>query len=265
MLSQIFSTENNIYLALTAAALVGFWLKWRWTRYVLLLVSVVTLGFLQLACPSPIDAYQNLALHWREAANSTNLLIKIGIVLVPALLFGKLFCGWICQKGVIQEFVFQRKLRWDPPARVDRALRKVKYLVLAATIAVPMIWGLKVFNRETQPFKVIWNLSGGWFAIGFLAVIILASLFIYRAYCRYICPLGALLALVGYVSRVRFRVPEGADCNGCGRVQRECLIGAMQCPDKSGATLRVDRGECIMCGECRVECGRGAVGIRFWR
>ena len=109
-------------------------------------------------------------------------------------------------------------------------------------------------------------LEGGIFAIIFLGIIVISSIFIYRPYCRYICPIGALLALIAYVNRIRFVFTKESDCIRCTLAEKSCEILAMTCPSTKNALekLHVDIGECIMCGECRYACPKNIIKIKLF-
>ncbi len=144
------------------------------------------------------------------------------------------------------------------PPRLDRALRKLKYVMLAAIIGLPLGLHYQPFNSETSPFAALFNLGGGLAALILLGLTLLASLFVYRPFCRYVCPTGALLGLMARLSRLRVFV---SNCTGCQLACRKCEIGALTCPTKdAGTQFSIDKSECVMCGECRRHCPQG---LRF--
>ncbi len=256
MFDAIFVEGNIIYLVFLGVAIIAFHFKKVWLRYPIMLLSLAMIGFLQMGCPSPVRALQNVAGNLTQLDTVIPFAAKVAIVVISALFFGKIFCGWVCPKGVIQEFLFQKKLRWQVPLIWDRWLRKLKYVMLVLVIALPLFWHYKPFNSETSPFAALFNLGGGTIALAILAVTLVSSLFIYRPFCRYVCPTGALLGLAAYLSRVKFLTSH---CTACQRASTQCEIGAFHCPAKDGTEdcLSVDKGECIMCGECRSNCPQG--------
>ena len=175
---MVFSTENLIYILFMAIAIAGFLLKNRAIRWIVMLGSLAVIGFLQMGCPSPIGAIQNIAIMPFEFAKTLPFWIKLAIVVIPAFFLGPIFCGWVCPKGVIQELLFRKELSIKIPEKLDNRLRKIPYLVLAALITVPILFHTKIFTSTVSPFKVIFNLMGPLFALGFLIVIIASSLVI---------------------------------------------------------------------------------------
>lgn len=252
MLQDIFVEGNILYLIFLAIAIVAFHLKKMWLRYGVMLAALATIGFLQMGCPSPTRAIQIIAADPGKLSTMIPFVAKIGIVLLTAFFYGKIFCGWVCPKGSIQEFLYQKKLRFNVPAKVDTYLRKLKYVMLVLIVVLPLFFHYKPFNPNIAPFAALFNLGGGTIAVGLLGITLTASIFIYRPFCRYICPVGALLAIMSYLNWTKFRV---TDCTHCQLACKQCEMGALRCPTKSGEhNFSIDKGECIMCGECRENC-----------
>jgi len=220
-----------------------------------MLASLALIGFLQMGCPSPVNALQNIAANIGHWSTVVTFIVKIALVLLVTAFYGKIFCGWVCPKGSIQEFLYQKKLRVNVPPTLDKWFRKLKYVLLLLVIVLPWGFDYKPFNAGTSPFAALFNLSGGILAIVLLGIILFTSLFVFRPYCRYLCPTGALLGIVSYLNRVKFLSKE---CTFCQLACKQCEIGALTCPTKQAdKCFSVDKGECMMCGECRGNCPKG--------
>lgn len=191
-------------------------------------------------------------------------LILFAGTLVVTLLGGRLFCGWLCPLGALGEFVSAaakklgiRQLRL--PDAADRAARLLKYVVLALTLVFTWKLGTLAF-RPFDPWAAWMHLSaigGGELSLGLfvLAGLLVAGLFVERCWCRYLCPLGAALALVSRFSFVKVRRSE-SKCLSCGKCARSCPMG-LAC-DREAAQKS---GECIACGRCETVCpAAGAIG-----
>lgn len=255
MLTDIFVEGNIIYIVFLGLAIIAFHLKKVWLRYPIMLLALAMIGFLQMGCPSPVRSLQFIFASLGNLSAVIAFEVKLLIVLLSAAVYGKIFCGWVCPKGTIQEFLYQRKLRITVPPRLDRMLRKLKYVLLLLVMLLPAIFHYALFTSDTAPFAALFNLGGGTLAVVFLGIILAASLFIYRPFCRYICPTGALLGMVSYLNRVKF---SSKGCTLCGMASKTCDIGALRFPGKDqDASFSVDKGECIMCGECRTNCPKG--------
>jgi polyferredoxin len=181
--------------------------------------------------------------------------------LAMSFLLRKAFCSWVCPVGALSDW-----LAWVgrgmlgrtflPPRAVDVPLRALKYVLLAfflyavgsmgpetiaAFLASP--YGLVADVKMLNLFRMLSLTSAV-----VLAVLVVASLFVHHAWCRYLCPYGALLGLVAMASPVRIRRTPSA-CIDCGKCVRACP-----------ARLPVDRKleilspECSACLSCVAAC-----------
>lgn len=176
---------------------------------------------------------------------------------------GRLFCGWLCPFGFIQDLLFKIPL---PKIRLPRFFRWLKYVVLILTVfLLPLIIADTVFCKlcpqgaleggipQVLLNKELRSLLGTLFAVKIvilIAVIILAIL-ITRIFCRAICPLGAFFALFNRVSALRL-VVDMNKCVKCGKCRKVCPVDIEVFDDPNSA-------ECIRCGLCIEECSPKAV------
>lgn len=259
-MDTILTTGHWIYIGLLTVAAILIITKQHFLRPVVLLASLVVVGFLQMACASPSGALQNIFYNWGDWKRVIPFLVTVLIVLIPTFFMGKFFCGWVCHKGAVQEFLFQKKFSITLPQRLDKILRFGKYLVLFIVIAVPLMFHYRILNSSTQPFKVIFNLGGPLSAVIFIGLTAIASLFIYRPFCRYLCPVGALLGLASKVGIHKFKINESS-CSACGRCEKNCDIGALSTNTVKGkkSQPKLDHSECIMCGDCCDVCSKKSI------
>ncbi len=202
----------------------------------------------------------------------------VGILLAFGALFGRLVCGFLCPFGFIQELLHKipvKKIRVNK--RADRAMRYVKYFVLAVfVIILPLLLkgaygaGVPWFCKLICPAGTLEggiplsvanaNIRAG---LGFLfswkaavlAAVIVLSVLISRPFCKYICPLGAIYSLFNKASFYRMKV-DGAKCTNCGAC-------AKKCPMDIDPAHELDSLECIRCGECKNICPHGAISRGF--
>ncbi len=189
-------------------------------------------------------------------------LTVLAAVLFITALWGRVFCGWLCAFGALGDLLAYaaRKLRIPQlprSAKVDRALRWLKYAVLAFIVVA--VWALAVpVDASYSPWNAFgmltaWNPSAMRAALStvgaaLLLGIVIASLFVERFFCRYLCPLGALLAPVS--KRRLFRVErKAAGCVGCTNCTRACPMNVAVHADDAAAS-----GECIGCLRCTGAC-----------
>lgn len=174
-------------------------------------------------------------------------------VVVTFFLWGRgTFCGWLCPFGALQELV--SKLAWhlgvrpvQVSERLDARLKWIKYAVLAGILIVAcfsVAWTDRLV--EVEPFKTSITLvfDRAWPFVLWAGVLVLLSAFVYKSYCRYLCPLGAGMALLGRLRRFAW-LPRRAECGQpCQRCRNDC---AYQAIDKKGA---IDYDECFQCLDC---------------
>jgi len=183
-------------------------------------------------------------------------MIVFAALVVLTILGSRGFCGWICPFGSLQEWLgmLGRKMfrkRFNPAGAWDRWLNKLKYAILVVIIALTWHLGALVF-RDYDPFLAFFHLGFGiselpW-AYAVLGVVLVGSLYIERFFCKYACPLGALLGVLGKlgISKVH-RDPE--DCKGCNVCQLRCFAHI----DFLNTTTIRD-AECNHCMECVTSC-----------
>lgn len=146
--------------------------------------------------------------------------------------------------------------------RVDAALKYVKYVILFALVAFVWILGVSL-NENYNPWYIFgiysnlsaWTSMDSWMSVGgvLLLIIIVVSFFFERFFCRYLCPLGALLSIL---SKVRlFRIYKSAErCVGCNLCDKKCSMSI-----HVSAYEMVKSGECINCMKCVDVCPTRAI------
>jgi transcriptional regulator of nitric oxide reductase len=180
-------------------------------------------------------------------------LLLIAFTFVTLVVWGRAtFCGWLCPFGALQEFVGllaraiklpQRKL----PPRVAKVLARSRYAilgVLALTAAVAPNAAVKLV--EIEPFKtsITVGFQREWPFLVWAIGLLLAGAFVYKFFCRYLCPLGAALTLGGKLRRWNWLPRIEACGKPCQRCRVVCLYDAIE-PDG-----RIDYDECFQCLDC---------------
>lgn len=205
----------------------------------------------------------------------SNMILLVATLAV-ALLVRNAFCGWLCPFGFIQDMVssFSTFLQKRVPAIrkavktlkkrgaklavFDRYLRFLKYGVLAWAVGGAATYGFMVF-RDYDPWAALWNLLELSLTAGtvVLAIVLVASFFVERPWCRYACPLGAATGLLGGLSPIYLK-REAAACTACTACTRACPMGL---PVHTTTTIK--SVDCIGCLECVDECPReGALALK---
>lgn len=193
----------------------------------------------------------------------SNLVLGLGL-LIGVLFAGGAFCGWVCPFGALQDLLnwVRAKLHIKEilvPAKVDRILRYGRYVVLTFVL-IQTITLVKLWFADWDPYRTIFGLgwlfefnpAEAWGAYLIAAFILVASLFIERAWCRYLCPLGGAISLISKFSFLRIR-RNGDTCKNCN-------VCAKPCPVKLPvATAKTISSECIGCLACVEACPKPGV------
>ena len=198
----------------------------------------------------------------------------LGFLLLFGALFGRLVCGWLCPFGLVQDLLhkipFVKKLRRLPG---ERALRYLKYAVLVGFVIVLPLVALDIVGQgqpwfckyicpsgtlfagipliaSNPPLRAALGWLFTWKAAVLLALVLL-SIVLWRPFCRYLCPLGAIYGLFNPVAVYRFRIDEDR-CTDCGACKAACKldIDVRRTPNSA---------ECVRCGACRRACPHGAI------
>ena len=217
-------------------------------RKLLLAASVIVLGFVLGGVLCPISSVQNVIL---KAGNAYLLIFLLPVIL--AILFGRLFCGYVCPFGALQELLHVRKWRLRVSNRWMRILGWVKYGLLGFLVIRVLVAGNLLWNGTT-PFKAFFLWGGTTVTLAVSGLFALLSVVVFRPFCRVFCPLGAFLSIVSRVSL--FRVRAGEKCVSCGRCETVCSSEATQ----MGEAMPSD---CLLCGECARACPSNDLAMAF--
>jgi len=234
--------------------------KTRKYRVFFLLASVVILGFYRGACPCPIMSFQNLILAIRGVDVSWQSLVWFLALIPITYFFGKVWCGWICHLGALQEFLFRGKMEILKGRKSQNVLRYVRIGVLVVLVAQLLITQTNVFVHY-DPFKVAYNLfSASTLGYVLLGVMLVSSVFINRPFCRTVCPIGLVLGWVSLIPGASVIGVKKDKCVGCNQCNTACHIHAITRENKVSRLVNQD---CIACGECMDACKNN--GLTFFQ
>ena len=227
------------------------------------------------SCPGAVGACPLGALQNAIAASASRpAFYVVGLLLLFGLTLGRVICGWLCPVGLIQELAYKAPTPKLKKNRYTRALSWLKYVILAVFVVIVPFWyslqkypvpafckyicpagtlegavGLLAHPVNTEKFSMLGLLFTRKFVI--LALVLTACVFIYRAFCRFVCPLGAIYGLFARIALLGVRV-DAARCSGCGACLRACPMDVR----------RVGDHECIHCGACMDACPEKAIAIK---
>lgn len=187
----------------------------------------------------------------KKIHDSAVVLAGLGVVL--AILFGPVLCGWICPLGTVQEWVgklgrklFKRRYNTFVPAKIDRVLRLLRYVVLVWVLVMTALTATLVF-QEYDPYYALFSIIHGEVAIGgmvILVIILILSLVVERPFCKYACPYGAFLGLFNRIRIFKIR-RVSSTCISCNACSRACPMNIDVAHKET-----VKDVQCISCMEC---------------
>ncbi|MDP2167301.1 MAG: 4Fe-4S binding protein [Thermodesulfovibrionales bacterium] len=225
-----FNLKWAAYCLLFLLSLAGYFITRGSKRFLRLRDISLVLGIglvgLWLSTPFSILHIFNLLL-LRPSSDMLWYAIVISAVLSVGIA-GRFYCGWLCPFGALSEFLGRVPLRkWEIPLETDDRWRGAKYFLFGLVIAAVFITGRPGFgNYET--YVTLFSFHGNALAWGLVALSLLLNLRLQRFWCRYLCPVAALMGLLS-------RKAEGYP----GR--HDCPMGNRQMPLIS---------ECIRCNRC---------------
>ncbi len=226
------------------------------------------------SCPGAVGACPLGSLQGAFSADRSTLYYVGGILLLYSILFGRMICGWLCPFGLIQELLYKIRTPKLKKSPVTRALSVLKYVILVFFVfIVPILYAfrdtpLPAFCKYICPAGTLeggllllsnkvnesyFSMLGPIFTWKFLLMvaILVGCVFAFRAFCRFLCPLGALYGLFNKVSFFGIRLEE-SKCTHCGLCHSTCKMDIRQAGDM----------ECISCGECVSVCPTQAISFK---
>ncbi|MCI6732820.1 MAG: 4Fe-4S binding protein [Lachnospiraceae bacterium] len=192
------------------------------------------------------------------------LITLIGLVIFT-ILFGRYFCGYVCAFGTLGDFVFwisgfvqakifRKKKQFSLQESCFSVCQKIKYLILTLIV---VFCALGIYGKfsGTSPWDVFSMMTAGRFnlkgyAVGmilFLAILVGMALQ-ERFFCQFLCPMGAVFALLPILPISVLKRNEASCRKGCSLCQKKCPVHLKLTDDS------LLSGECIRCGKCAADC-----------
>ena len=201
----------------------------------------------------------------------------LGMIALIGLTLGRVVCGFLCPVGLVQELIYKLPTPKIRKSRYTRILSWFKYFVLAVFAVIvplayaPQLFPVPAFCKYICPAGTLegavgllsnpvnankFSMLNILFTRKFVILIAVAvmAVFLYRFFCRFICPLGALYSFFSRIALLGVRV-DGENCTGCGKCVTACKMDVRRVGDR----------ECIQCGHCVGICPNGAISWKGTR
>lgn len=265
----------------TVFAVVMAWSGFEFYRFYLWLQTPVS--YATVTRPPSVEAFLPIGgmlgfRHWLHTGDFDPIhpaaIVFFILIVLTALLVGRAFCSWICPIGTLQEWVsnFGRKLlyrigvkQWVPKGWEAMALGFVKYVLLAFFVYIAWFalrpeqlldFQKSPYNRIVDFKMLLFFLQPATATLITIVVLVVASLFIANFWCRFLCPYGALLGLLGKVGLTCVWRNKDA-CDDCGACERVCPNGV-----RPQTLESVRKDSCTVCLSCVQACPRKCLGAK---
>lgn len=210
---------------------------------ILVLTSVI--GFLLVAPLIPVQMQSILLGKTPAGMPLPVLLALITILIASSLIVGRIFCGYACPIGTVQELAY-----WFPSRKLVMKNRKIAFIVQTIAVLAFFLGGaLSLSVLGALGVKEFFQLDLANLTFLIFAVLILASIFLYRPFCRFLCPFGYFSGLMA--GRSMFKMVRSEGCNNCGSCSKKCPTGQVK-----GSN---EEGDCFLCLRCVDVCRKDAM------
>jgi NosR/NirI family nitrous oxide reductase transcriptional regulator len=164
-------------------------------------------------------------------------------VVVSTVLWGRLYCGRLCAFGALTQLmdaVVPAKLRVEVPAKLERRAAWIKYGLLAGVVVYFLATKDILVYQIVEPFWMFARVGTTAMWVG-LGLLLIATVFVRNLYCRFLCPVGALLGVISNLTV--FKIKRWSECKTCKICEKTCEWGAIRGP-------KIVKSECVRCDDC---------------
>ena len=212
-------------------------------KYATLVASVAYMGFYKSSLISITDVFRLMQADLPLFRSSLTWYLLAGVTVVTTVLFGRFYCGRVCAFGALTQLmdaVLPARLRFEVPRAIELRAAWIKFALLGSVLVYFLVTKDITIYRFVEPFWMF-TLVGTtpmWLGVG---VLLVASVFVRNAYCRFLCPVGATLGIISNLTI--FKIKRWSECSTCRLCQKTCEWGAIQ-----GGKILVT--ECVRCDDC---------------
>lgn len=250
----------RINIAFIVLALISLWIQntkntkrlsiW---RFPVLFVFIMYLGFTTGGCQCAVGYFQQAVLFLLGNDRAIAFFVVFCVLLFLTYVYGKVWCGWICPLGALQDYLYLGRFKKLKNAKIFKifrtkpaqvVMRSIQVFALVALVVLLVVKQMPWFCRY-DPFRAIFSLSvHGTLMWVLVSLLIVSSMLIYRPFCKSFCPMGFVLNCVSRIPGAHRIQINDATCVRCKRCAKRC--------EMRGIESRKLNYTCIHCGECLV-------------
>jgi NosR/NirI family nitrous oxide reductase transcriptional regulator len=212
-------------------------------KFATLIVAVSYMGFAKSHLVSVTNIFSLIDGNLPVVKYNLAFYLFVGFTILSTILWGRLYCGRVCAFGALTQLmdaILPRRLRVNVPRALERRAAWIKFVLLAVTLTYFVVTRDTMIYRYVEPFWMFGMFATTPLWIG-LGVLLVASIFVRNLYCRFVCPVGAALGLLSYLTV--FRIKRWSECSTCRICEKACQWGAIDGP-------RILVTECVRCDDC---------------
>lgn len=234
-----------ILVSFFALALVSFFMKSTWLKYVTMVVAVGYMGFMRADLVSIVHIFGLMQWSFPLFEYNVGWYVLMGFTILSTVLWGRFYCGRICAFGSLTQLmdkIIPSKFRYELPPVIERKAIYIKYVLLFAVLGYFLVTKDNAVYRYVEPFWMF-TLSGNAVMWTLLAALLITTIFIRNFYCRYLCMVGAGLGILSNLTV--FGIKRWQQCNTCKLCEKACEWGAIDGP-------KISTAECVRCDDCEI-------------
>jgi len=212
-------------------------------KFLTFAAAIGYLGFAKSYLISITNIFSIIDWNWPVVKYNLAWYLFFGFTVVSTILWGRLYCGRVCAYGALTQTldaVLPRRWRVNVPRSIERRASWIKFGLLFGVLAYYIVTHNVQIYPYVEPFWMF-GLFGTTTMWVLLAALLVATVFVRNLYCRFLCPVGASLGLLSYLTV--FRIKRWSECNTCRICQKACEWGAIDGP-------RILVTECVRCDDC---------------
>ena len=238
------AVDLGVLAAFLLLAYVSFHRKSVRLKYVTLVAAVAYMGFAKSYLISITNIFSVLEGNLPVFKYNLAWYLFFGFTVVSTVLWGRFYCGRVCAYGAftqLMDAILPAHWRVDVPKALEKRAGWIKFGLLAAVLAYFFVTKDTMVYRYVEPFWMFGRSETSLLLWGGIGVLLAATVFVRNLYCRFLCPVGATLGLMSYLTV--FKIKRWSECTTCKICEKTCEWGAIEGP-------KILVTECVRCDDC---------------